>query len=92
MQHNIRRQTPNTMKAKIPAPAIQMMLLAIKDFLVLAGTCAVRAEGPYATFQGDSRGGGTMPMGAGAARGGDGMIVVLNGFPFLLQRTCYYLN
>jgi len=80
------------MNAKRAAPAIQMMLLAIKDFLVLAGTCAVRAEGPYATFQGDSRGDGAIAMGAGAARGGDGMIVVLKGFPFLLHRTCYYLN
>jgi len=69
-----------------------MILLAIKDLLALAGTRAVRAEGPYATVQGDSRGDGTIATGAGAARGGDGMIVVLKGFPFLLHRTCYYVN
>ena len=92
MHLNITRQTPNTINTKRPAPAIQMTLLAITDFLVLAGTGAVRAEGPCAIFQGDSWGDEPIATGAGAAAGGDGIIVVLNGFPFLLHRTCYYVN
>jgi len=50
----------------------------------------VVADGLLATFQGDIAGEGAIARGAGEAAGGDGMIVVLNGFPSFLQGKCYY--
>lgn len=73
----------------IPAMAIQIMFLAMKDFLALAGVGASTMDGLYATFHGASSGDGAIATGAGAAAGGDGMIVVLNGFPSFLQGKCY---
>ena len=90
--HNMERQTPNTINIKTPAQAIQMMFLAIKDFLALATIGAVREEGLFATFQGDSPGDGAMATGEGAAAGGDGITLVLNGFPSFLQGTCHHVN
>jgi len=49
----------------------------------------VVAEGLFAAIQGDISGEGDIATGAGEAAGGDGMIVVLNGFPSFLQGKCY---
>jgi len=90
--HNIRRQTPNAINIKNPAPTIQTNFLVLKDLSAIAGIGAfmVVADGLLATFQGDIAGEGAIARGAGEAAGGDGMIVVLNGFPSFLQGKCYY--
>jgi hypothetical protein len=73
-----------------------MAYLARKDFLTFPGIGAVKSEeGLYATCQGDSSGDRPIAAGKGAAAtatGGDGIIVVLNGFPSFLQGKCYYVN
>jgi len=90
--HKIRRQTPNAINIKKPAPAIQTNFLVLKDLSAIAGIGAFKvvAEGLFATFQGDISGEGDIATGAGEAAGGDGMIVVLNGFPSFLQGKYYY--
>lgn len=70
-----------------------MTCSARKDFLTFPGIDAVKSAGLYATCQGDSSGDRPIATGEGAAAtGGDGIIVVLNGFPFLLQGTCCSVN
>lgn len=69
-----------------------MTFLAMKDFLELAWIGAVREKGLFAPFQGDPSGDGAISTGEGAAAGGDGIIVVLNGFPSFLHRNCGYVN
>lgn len=69
-----------------------MTCLAMKDFRTLAGTSLVGEEGLVATFQGEFSGDWAIATGEGAAAGGDGIMVVLNGFPSFLQGTCRYVN
>jgi len=63
----------------------------LKDLPAIAGIGAFMvSEGLCVTFQGDFSGEGAIAAGSGEAAGGDGMIVVLNGFPSFLQSKCYY--
>lgn len=67
--------------------AIQVIALADKNFFSLTGIGDIREKGPFAGLQIESSGAEAHITGAGegAARG-DGIIVVLNGFPSFLQR------
>lgn len=88
-KHLTRRHKINTTRSKIPPTAIQVTVLAVKNFLDLEES-SIADEGPLACFQGSSEEEGAMAIYEGAGAGGDGRIVVLKGFPAFLHSRCHH--
>ena len=66
-----------------------MILLVVKNFSDPVDFDTSGTKGPIAGFQGAPSEYGAAARGEGAAVGGDGRTVVLNGFPSFLHNRCY---
>lgn len=90
LKHLTRRHKINTISTKIPPTAIQVTVLALKNFLGVAEFSVTGEEGPLACFQGCSEEEGALAKNEGAGAGDDGIMVVLKGFPSFLHSRCHH--
>ena len=65
-----------------------MTFFVVKDFPHVEEFVIIGTDGPNARFPGVTSGDGATGEGKGEKAGGDGITVVLNGFPPLLHKKC----